>query len=81
MRSGISWFERGIGILLTNERVCLWILFVFVWQAILTTNVFLTFTELEDEEESEGSFSSPPDSESVASDRYDKEDEAPSDGM
>lgn len=43
--------------------------------------MFLTFTELEDEEESEGSFSSPPDSESIASDRYDKEDEAPSDGM
>ncbi|KAM6142346.1 src kinase-associated phosphoprotein 2 [Phoenicopterus ruber ruber] len=36
--------------------------------------------ELEDEEESEGSFSSPPDSVSVASDRYDKEDEGPSDG-
>ncbi|XP_074999611.1 src kinase-associated phosphoprotein 2 isoform X4 [Calonectris borealis] len=35
--------------------------------------------ELEDEEESEGSFSSPPDSVSIASDRYDKEDEAPSD--
>ncbi|NXW33234.1 SKAP2 protein, partial [Phaetusa simplex] len=37
--------------------------------------------ELEDEEESEGSFSSPPDSVSIASDRYDKEDEAPSDGI
>uniref|UniRef100_A0A8C0AT23 Src kinase-associated phosphoprotein 2 n=2 Tax=Accipitrinae TaxID=8955 RepID=A0A8C0AT23_9AVES len=49
-------------------------------KAILTTNVFLTFTELEDEGESEGSFSSPPDNESIASDRYDKEDEAPSDG-
>ncbi|XP_052655518.1 src kinase-associated phosphoprotein 2 isoform X1 [Harpia harpyja] len=36
--------------------------------------------ELEDEEESEGSLSLPPDSESIASDRYDKEDEAPSDG-
>ncbi|XP_054046135.1 src kinase-associated phosphoprotein 2 isoform X3 [Rissa tridactyla] len=36
--------------------------------------------ELEDEEESESSFSSPPDSVSIASDRYDKEDEAPSDG-
>ncbi|NXN41845.1 SKAP2 protein, partial [Rhinoptilus africanus] len=36
--------------------------------------------ELEDEEESESSFSSPPDSLSIASDRYDKEDEAPSDG-
>ncbi|XP_068791311.1 src kinase-associated phosphoprotein 2 isoform X2 [Struthio camelus] len=36
--------------------------------------------ELEDEEESEGSFPSPPDSVSTASDRYDKEDEAPSDG-
>ncbi|XP_025922552.1 src kinase-associated phosphoprotein 2 isoform X1 [Apteryx rowi] len=36
--------------------------------------------ELEDEEESEGSFPSPPDSVSIASDRYDKEDEAPSDG-
>ncbi|NWV02879.1 SKAP2 protein, partial [Ptilonorhynchus violaceus] len=36
--------------------------------------------ELEDEEESENSLSSPPDSVSVASDRYDKEDEAPSDG-
>nr|XP_009939685.1 PREDICTED: src kinase-associated phosphoprotein 2 [Opisthocomus hoazin] len=36
--------------------------------------------ELEDEEESEGSFSSPPDSVSIASDRYDKDDEAPSDG-
>ncbi|NXG15542.1 SKAP2 protein, partial [Grallaria varia] len=36
--------------------------------------------ELEDEEESENSVSSPPDSVSVASDRYDKEDEAPSDG-
>ncbi|XP_009986025.1 PREDICTED: src kinase-associated phosphoprotein 2, partial [Tauraco erythrolophus] len=35
---------------------------------------------LEDEEESESSFSSPPDSVSIASDRYDKEDEAPSDG-
>ncbi|XP_074693934.1 src kinase-associated phosphoprotein 2 isoform X3 [Strix aluco] len=35
--------------------------------------------ELEDEEESEGSVSSPPDSVSIASDRYDKEDEAPSD--
>ncbi|XP_025922555.1 src kinase-associated phosphoprotein 2 isoform X4 [Apteryx rowi] len=35
--------------------------------------------ELEDEEESEGSFPSPPDSVSIASDRYDKEDEAPSD--
>ncbi|NXG56084.1 SKAP2 protein, partial [Hemiprocne comata] len=34
--------------------------------------------ELEDEEEFEGSF--PPDSASEASDRYDKEDEAPSDG-
>ncbi|XP_053825660.1 src kinase-associated phosphoprotein 2 [Vidua macroura] len=36
--------------------------------------------ELEDEEESESSLSSPPDSVSIASDRYDKEDEAPSDG-
>ncbi|XP_032847332.2 src kinase-associated phosphoprotein 2 [Tyto alba] len=36
--------------------------------------------ELEDEEESEGSVSSPPDSVSIASDRCDKEDEAPSDG-
>ncbi|NXW88770.1 SKAP2 protein, partial [Alopecoenas beccarii] len=45
---------------------------------ILTTNVFFTFTELEDEEEAEGSL--PPDSVSIASDRYDKEDEAPSDG-
>ncbi|NWW76504.1 SKAP2 protein, partial [Climacteris rufus] len=36
--------------------------------------------ELEDEEESENSLSSPPDSVSVASDRCDKEDEAPSDG-
>ncbi|XP_076187408.1 src kinase-associated phosphoprotein 2 isoform X1 [Aptenodytes patagonicus] len=36
--------------------------------------------ELEDEEESEDSLSLPPDSISVASDRYDKEDEAPSDG-
>ncbi|XP_009885490.1 PREDICTED: src kinase-associated phosphoprotein 2 [Charadrius vociferus] len=36
--------------------------------------------ELEDEEESESSFSSPPDSVSIASDRYDKEEEAPSDG-
>ncbi|XP_014793395.1 PREDICTED: src kinase-associated phosphoprotein 2 isoform X2 [Calidris pugnax] len=36
--------------------------------------------ELEDEEESEGSFSSPPDSVSIASDRCDKEDEGPSDG-
>ncbi|KAF4799226.1 Src kinase-associated phosphoprotein 2 [Turdus rufiventris] len=35
--------------------------------------------ELEDEEESESSLSSPPDSASTASDRYDKEDEAPSD--
>ncbi|XP_074756546.1 src kinase-associated phosphoprotein 2 isoform X1 [Athene noctua] len=35
--------------------------------------------ELEDEEESEGSVSLPPDSVSIASDRYDKEDEAPSD--
>uniref|UniRef100_A0A8C5X4Y1 Src kinase-associated phosphoprotein 2 n=1 Tax=Malurus cyaneus samueli TaxID=2593467 RepID=A0A8C5X4Y1_9PASS len=35
---------------------------------------------LEDEEESENSLSSPPDSVSIASDRYDKEDEAPSDG-
>ncbi|XP_055660201.1 src kinase-associated phosphoprotein 2 [Falco peregrinus] len=37
-------------------------------------------TELEREEESEDSLSSPPDSVSIASDRYDKEDEAPSDG-
>ncbi|XP_071417080.1 src kinase-associated phosphoprotein 2 isoform X2 [Pithys albifrons albifrons] len=36
--------------------------------------------ELEDEEESENSLSSPPDNVSIASDRYDKEDEAPSDG-
>ncbi|XP_021241159.1 src kinase-associated phosphoprotein 2 isoform X1 [Numida meleagris] len=36
--------------------------------------------ELEDEEESESSFSSPPDSASIASDRYDKEDEPHSDG-
>ncbi|XP_030301712.1 src kinase-associated phosphoprotein 2 isoform X4 [Calypte anna] len=36
-------------------------------------------TELEDEEEFEGSFSSPPDSASIASDRCDKDDEAPSD--
>ncbi|NWY41880.1 SKAP2 protein, partial [Sylvia atricapilla] len=36
--------------------------------------------ELEDEEESEKPLSSPPDSVSIASDRYDKEDEAPSDG-
>ncbi|XP_041899412.1 src kinase-associated phosphoprotein 2 isoform X2 [Corvus kubaryi] len=36
--------------------------------------------ELEDEEESENSLSSPPDSVSIASDRFDKEDEAPSDG-
>ncbi|NXA86682.1 SKAP2 protein, partial [Melanocharis versteri] len=36
--------------------------------------------ELEDEEESENSLSSPPDSVSIASDRYDKEDEAPPDG-
>ncbi|XP_071591754.1 src kinase-associated phosphoprotein 2 [Heliangelus exortis] len=36
--------------------------------------------ELEDEEEFEGSFSSPPDSASIASDRCDKDDEAPSDG-
>ncbi|KAH1176607.1 src kinase-associated phosphoprotein 2 isoform X1 [Mauremys mutica] len=36
--------------------------------------------ELEDEEESEGSFPSPPDNLSLASDRYDKEDEGPSDG-
>uniref|UniRef100_A0A672U4A6 Src kinase associated phosphoprotein 2 n=1 Tax=Strigops habroptila TaxID=2489341 RepID=A0A672U4A6_STRHB len=36
--------------------------------------------ELEDEEQSELSFSSPPDSVSIASDRYDKEDEAPSNG-
>ncbi|OXB73273.1 UNVERIFIED_CONTAM: hypothetical protein H355_001486 [Colinus virginianus] len=35
--------------------------------------------EVEDEEESESSFSSPPDSASIASDRYDKEDEAHSD--
>ncbi|NWX20596.1 SKAP2 protein, partial [Aegotheles bennettii] len=47
---------------------------------IKASNVFFTFTELEDEEEPEGSFSSPPDSVSIASDRYDKEDEAPSDG-
>ncbi|NXF59183.1 SKAP2 protein, partial [Ciccaba nigrolineata] len=46
---------------------------------VKTSNVFFTFTELEDEEESEGSVSSPPDSVSIASDRYDKEDEAPSD--
>lgn len=39
------------------------------------------FTELEDEEESESSFSSPPDSASIASDRCDKDDEAHSDGM
>ncbi|KAM6338786.1 src kinase-associated phosphoprotein 2 [Podargus strigoides] len=36
--------------------------------------------ELEDEEETGDSFTSPPDSVSIASDRYDKEDEAPSDG-
>ncbi|XP_027531077.1 src kinase-associated phosphoprotein 2 isoform X3 [Neopelma chrysocephalum] len=36
--------------------------------------------ELEDEDKSENSLSSPPDSVSIASDRYDKEDEAPSDG-
>uniref|UniRef100_A0A8V0X425 Src kinase associated phosphoprotein 2 n=1 Tax=Gallus gallus TaxID=9031 RepID=A0A8V0X425_CHICK len=36
--------------------------------------------ELEDEEESESSFSSPPDSASIASDRCDKDDEAHSDG-
>ncbi|NWI96404.1 SKAP2 protein, partial [Pitta sordida] len=36
--------------------------------------------ELEDQEESENSLSSPPDSVSIASDRYDKDDEAPSDG-
>ncbi|XP_041322525.1 src kinase-associated phosphoprotein 2 [Pyrgilauda ruficollis] len=36
--------------------------------------------ELEDEEESENSLSSPPDNVSIASDRYDKEDEGPSDG-
>ncbi|NWR05357.1 SKAP2 protein, partial [Paradoxornis webbianus] len=36
--------------------------------------------ELEDEEDSEKPLSSPPDSVSIASDRYDKEDEAPSDG-
>ncbi|XP_061852479.1 src kinase-associated phosphoprotein 2 isoform X1 [Colius striatus] len=36
--------------------------------------------ELEDEEEFEGIFSSPPDSVSITSDRYDKEDEALSDG-
>ncbi|RMC05134.1 hypothetical protein DUI87_18316 [Hirundo rustica rustica] len=35
--------------------------------------------EREDEEESENPHSSPPDSVSIASDRYDKEDEAPSD--
>ncbi|OXB60442.1 hypothetical protein ASZ78_001080 [Callipepla squamata] len=37
--------------------------------------------EVEDEEESESSFSSPPDSASIASDRYDKEDEAHSDEL
>ncbi|XP_019364165.1 PREDICTED: src kinase-associated phosphoprotein 2 isoform X1 [Gavialis gangeticus] len=36
--------------------------------------------DLEDEDDSEGLLSSPPDSVSLASDRYDKEDEAPSDG-
>ncbi|XP_065521996.1 src kinase-associated phosphoprotein 2 isoform X2 [Lathamus discolor] len=36
--------------------------------------------ELEDEEQSEVSFTLPSDSLSIASDRYDKEDEAPSDG-
>ncbi|XP_027594243.1 src kinase-associated phosphoprotein 2 isoform X2 [Pipra filicauda] len=36
--------------------------------------------ELEDEDKSENSLSSPLDSSSIASDRYDKEDEAPSDG-
>ncbi|NWR54725.1 SKAP2 protein, partial [Bucorvus abyssinicus] len=46
--------------------------------AVLTTDVFLTSTELEDEEESEDS--SHPDSASIASDRNDKDDEAPSDG-
>uniref|UniRef100_A0A8C6YRB8 Src kinase associated phosphoprotein 2 n=1 Tax=Nothoprocta perdicaria TaxID=30464 RepID=A0A8C6YRB8_NOTPE len=51
-----------------------------VYDRPVTSNVFLTFAELEDEEEPEGSFSSPPDSASIASDRYDKEDEAPSDG-
>ncbi|NWX30430.1 SKAP2 protein, partial [Notiomystis cincta] len=47
---------------------------LFNWQCILT------FAELEDEEESENSLSLPLDSISIASDRYDKEDEAPSDG-
>ncbi|NXK07310.1 SKAP2 protein, partial [Herpetotheres cachinnans] len=47
---------------------------------VKASNEFFTFTELEDEEESEDSLSLPPDSVSVASDRYDKEDEAPSDG-
>ncbi|NXF33774.1 SKAP2 protein, partial [Nyctibius bracteatus] len=47
---------------------------------IKASNVFFTFTELEDEEEPDSSFCSPPDSVSIASDRYDKEDEAPSDG-
>ncbi|NXL29319.1 SKAP2 protein, partial [Glaucidium brasilianum] len=46
---------------------------------VKASNVFFTFTELEGEEESEGSVSLPPDSVSIASDRYDKEDEAPSD--
>ncbi|XP_017692683.1 PREDICTED: src kinase-associated phosphoprotein 2 isoform X2 [Lepidothrix coronata] len=36
--------------------------------------------ELEDEDKSENSLSSPLDSSAIASDRYDKEDEAPSDG-
>lgn len=49
---------------------------------LLTNGICLTLAgELEDEEESEGSFPSPPDNLSLASDRYDKEDEAPSDGM
>ncbi|XP_010216311.1 PREDICTED: src kinase-associated phosphoprotein 2 [Tinamus guttatus] len=51
-----------------------------VYDRPVTSHVFLTFAELEDEEEPEGSLPSPPDSVSIASDRYDKEDEAPSDG-
>ncbi|NXC69471.1 SKAP2 protein, partial [Anhinga anhinga] len=47
---------------------------------VKASNVLFTFTELEDEEEPESSLTSPPDSVSIASDRYDKEDEAPSDG-
>ncbi|XP_008943445.1 PREDICTED: src kinase-associated phosphoprotein 2-like [Merops nubicus] len=75
---GFFWFQIGIRILLADQS--LRILSGCVCKAILTTLVFLTFAELENGEETDGSFSSLPDSVSGASDHCDKENEAPSDG-